>query len=62
MLAAHTLGEEESADYLLTAIAKPLLQQAALDDMGGSVNLGGTPQEELEMASPGRGGKKGKSR
>jgi len=62
MLAAHTLGEEESADYLLTAIAKPLLQQAALDDMGGAVNLGGTPQEELEMASPGRGSRKGKSK
>ena len=61
-LAAHTLGEEESADYLLTAIAKPLLQQAALDDMGGAVNLGGTPQEELEMASPGRGSRKGKSK
>jgi Mn-containing catalase len=61
-LAAHTLGEEESADYLLTAIAKPLLQQAALDDMGGDVNLEGTPQRELEMASPGRTNKKGKSR
>jgi Mn-containing catalase len=62
MLATHTLGEEESADYLLTAIAKPLLQQASLNDMGGAVNLGGTPQEELEMASAGRGSKKGKSK
>ena len=62
MLAAQTLGDEESADYLLTAIAKPLLQQAALDDMGGTVNLEGTPQEELEMASPGRGSRKGRSK
>ncbi len=61
-LATHTLGEEESADYLLTAIAKPLLQQAALDDMGGAVNLEGTPQEELELAAAGRGSKKGKSK
>jgi len=53
-LISRTLGEEESTDYLLTAIAKPLLQQASLDDMGGQVNLNGTPQEELEMASPGR--------
>jgi len=53
-LMSRTLGEEESTDYLLTAIAKPLLQQASLDDMGGQVNLNGTPQEELEMASPGR--------
>jgi Mn-containing catalase len=30
-LLGHTLGEEESADYLLTAIAKPLLQQASQD-------------------------------
>ncbi len=38
-LLTHTLGEEESADFLLTAIADPLLQQASLDDMGADVNL-----------------------
>ena len=27
-LLSHTLGDEESSDYMLTAIAKPLLQQA----------------------------------
>jgi len=27
-LLSHTLGEEESSDYLLTAVAKPLLQDA----------------------------------
>jgi len=27
-LLSHTLGEEESSDYLLTAIAKPLMQEA----------------------------------
>lgn len=32
----HTLGEEESADFLLTTIAKPLLQQAALEDLRAS--------------------------
>jgi Mn-containing catalase len=32
-LLSHTLGEEESADYLLTQVAKPLLQQATLDDL-----------------------------
>ena len=35
-LLAHTLGEEESTDHLLTEIAKPLLQDAALEDMGAS--------------------------
>lgn len=32
-LLSQTLGEEESADHILTVIAKPLLQQAALEDM-----------------------------
>ena len=31
-LLTHTLGEEESADYLLTELAKPLLQQALSED------------------------------
>jgi ferritin-like metal-binding protein YciE len=43
-LLAHTLGDEESTDFLLTAIAKPLLQQASLDDLGANVNLEDTPQ------------------
>ena len=38
-LLAHTRGEEESADFLLTAIADPLIQQAALEDAGAEVNL-----------------------
>ncbi len=32
-LLTHTLGEEESADYLLTEISKPLLQEARLDEV-----------------------------
>ena len=32
-LLCRSLGEEESADYLLTAIAKPLLQQASQEDV-----------------------------
>ena len=39
MLLSHTLGEEENADFLLTAIADPLLQQATLDDINADVNL-----------------------
>jgi Mn-containing catalase len=38
-LLSHTLGDEESADFLLTTIAEPLLQQLTLDDMGADVNL-----------------------
>jgi Mn-containing catalase len=43
-LLTHTMSEEESADFLLTAIAKPLLQQATIEDMGGHVNLDSTPE------------------
>jgi len=32
-LLAHTLGEEEATDFLLTEIAKPLLQQATVEDL-----------------------------
>jgi len=32
-LLSQTLGEEESADYLLTEITKPLLQQARLEEL-----------------------------
>lgn len=39
-LLTHTLGEEESTDHLLTEIAKPLVQQAAVEDL----------EEEVEEA------------
>ncbi|HEY7209313.1 MAG TPA: ferritin-like domain-containing protein [Bryobacteraceae bacterium] len=38
----HTLGEEESADFLLTSVAKPLLQYARMADLGA-------PEEDLEL-------------
>ena len=31
-LLSHSLGEEESTDHLLTEIAKPILQQATVED------------------------------
>jgi len=40
-LLTHTLGEEESADHLLTEISKPLLQQARVDEL----------EEELDEAA-----------
>jgi Mn-containing catalase len=48
-LMTHTLGDEESADFLLTSIAKPLLQQATLEDMGANVDLEGTPATRQEI-------------
>lgn len=55
-LLSHTLGEEESADFLLTEIAKPLVQQATLDDMGAEVDLENTPagNGHAEHAAAGR--------
>jgi Mn-containing catalase len=38
-LLSQTLGEEESADFLLSSISDPLLQQLTLEDMGADVNL-----------------------
>lgn len=35
-LLAHTLGEEESSDYLLTALAKPLLQDSTHGENGNA--------------------------
>jgi Mn-containing catalase len=42
-LLSHTLGDEESADFLLTLISKPMLQQATLEDMDADVDLEGVP-------------------
>jgi len=36
-LLSHTLGEEESADFLLTEISKPILQDATLVDNAETV-------------------------
>ena len=52
-LLSHTLGEEESADFLLTAISDPLLQQAAIEDGGNSINL-----ETVEKQGPARATRK----
>lgn len=38
-LLSHTLGEEESSDFLLGAIADPLLKQASIEDRVNNVHL-----------------------
>jgi Mn-containing catalase len=48
-LLSHTLGEEESSDFLLTAIADPLIQQAAIEDGGNNIKL-----ENADRRGPGR--------
>jgi Mn-containing catalase len=40
-LLSQTLGEEEGADYLLTSIAKPILQEATLSPAGAAGGGGG---------------------
>jgi Mn-containing catalase len=37
-LLSHSLGEEESSDYLLTELSKPLLQDALLEGQTASVS------------------------
>jgi Mn-containing catalase len=39
-LLAHTLGEEESSDFLLTELSKPLMQQASSDEAGSENKTG----------------------
>lgn len=55
-LLSQTLGEEESADFLLTAISDPLLQQLTLDDMGADVNLD-KDEKKGPASRRGKGGK-----
>ncbi|BDC50469.1 hypothetical protein F183_A27850 [Bryobacterales bacterium F-183] len=43
-LLSMSLGEEESADFLLTSVADPLLQRAMFDELGGTVNLDEIPR------------------
>jgi len=51
-LLTHTLGEEEAADFLLTAISDPLIQQLSLDDAGADVNLENVTFENGEKRAP----------
>ena len=44
-LLSQTLGDEESADFKLTAIADPLIQQVSIEDDGGTVNLESVPKQ-----------------
>ena len=53
-LLSQSLGEEERADFTLTAIADPLIQQASLDDMGADINLKSATKR---MPASKRGGK-----
>ena len=36
-LLSHSLGEEETTDFLLTELSKPLLQDALLEDMDSAL-------------------------
>jgi Mn-containing catalase len=47
-LLSHTLGEEESADFLLTNLSKPLIQQATLEDHQAAK---GQPKTKRALAS-----------
>ena len=53
-LLSHTLGDEQSADFLLTAISDPMLQEMALNDNGAHVNLETVNGEAGEKNAPRR--------
>ena len=53
-LLSHTLGDEQSADFLLTAISDPMLQEMALNDNGAHVNLVTVNGEAGEKTAPRR--------
>jgi len=53
-LLSHTLGDEQSADFLLTAISDPMLQEMALNDNGAHVNLETVNGEAGEKTAPRR--------
>jgi Mn-containing catalase len=55
---SHTLGEEESSDFLLTAIADPLIQQATVEGLGAEVDLEMIPVGEPGKHAPARQEKK----
>jgi Mn-containing catalase len=60
-LLSHTLGEEESADFLLTTISDPLIQQLSLEDANADVNLenvGSGGEEKREPARKKKAGQK----
>ena len=47
-LLSHTLGDEERADFLLTTLSKPLLQQASMEDYDAEQ---GQPKAKKAQAS-----------
>jgi len=47
-LFSHTLGEEEAADFLLTNISAPLIQQVSLEDANADVNLESVGRETTD--------------
>lgn len=58
-LLSYTLGEEESADFLLTAIAQPLLQQATSVEVGnGTKTPWGQPDDTAAKTAPVTGQRK----
>lgn len=58
-LLSQTLGEEEGADFLLTAISDPMIQELSIRDAGGTVNLdgGAVNLEKGDRHPPARHGK-----
>jgi Mn-containing catalase len=60
-LLSYTLGEEESADFILTELSQPLLQQALSDQIGnGTKTPWGAPGDSRSV-TPSTGGNKSRT-
>ncbi|MEQ1353419.1 MAG: ferritin-like domain-containing protein [Candidatus Acidiferrum sp.] len=57
-LLSHTLGEEESADFILTDLSQPLVQQALSVEIGNGTKAPWGEPGKIENASPANGGVK----
>jgi Mn-containing catalase len=55
-LLSHTLGEEESADFILTDLSQPLVQQALSAQIGNGTKTPWGEPGKIENASPAMGG------
>jgi manganese catalase len=60
-LLSHTLGEEESADFILTDLTQPLVQQALSVEIGNGTKTPWGEPGETRIASASAGGGKARS-
>ena len=61
-LLSHTLGEEESADFILTDLSQPLVQQALSVEIGNGTKAAVGRARRIRKYQPGHGWRQGTNR